>query len=100
MDVPFHLARPLQKPPQMDPLAPYEFPKLQKPDLCHLYAGISLDAPQEIGAPPRSQAMVFGRVPEKAECIAHEIGLPQVDAVRRSFQLLASGETTELARTA
>ena len=85
MDIPFHLASPFQKPPQMGPLPPHEFPKFQKPDLRHLDPGISLNAPQKVRTPPRGQAMVLRRVPEKAQRIAHGIGLPQVDAVRYSF---------------
>src|ERR1700723_2516881 len=73
----------------MGPLAPHEFPKLQKSDLRHLDPGISLDPPQKVGTPPRRHAVPFSRVPEKAECMAHGIGLPQVDAVRNSFELLA-----------
>lgn len=71
MDVAFHLGGPAQKSPELAALAPHKFPKFQKPDLRHLDAGVGLDAPQQIWAAPRSQAMTFGCVPEKAETMAH-----------------------------
>src|SRR5271165_2939405 len=71
MDVAFHLAGPLQKAPQFHTLAPDEFPEFQETDLRHFYAGVGFDAPQQVGAPPRGQAMAFGGIPQKAELGAH-----------------------------
>src|SRR3982074_3552377 len=71
MDVALHLAGPLEKAPKILALPPHEFPKLQEADLCHLHAAISLDPPQEIGTPPRRQAMAPSRIPQKTKCIAH-----------------------------
>jgi len=64
--VTLHLPRPLQKTPETVALAPEKFPKLKKTDLRHLDAAIGLDAPEQVGAPPRGQAMALGGVPEKA----------------------------------
>ena len=71
MSVTLHLARPLEKPPEIIALPPHEFPKLQETDLCHFHAAISLNAPQEIRAPPRRQAMAPGCIPQEAKCVAH-----------------------------
>jgi hypothetical protein len=100
MGVAFHLAGPLQKPPQMGPLPPHKFPELQKADLRHFDAGVSLDAPQEIGTPPGSQVVALGRVPEKAESMAHGIGLSQLDAARNSSWLSSQSRRKSTARFA
>src|SRR5579862_4400547 len=52
-------------------LPPHEFPKLYKPDLSHLYPSVGFDAPQQVRAAPRGQAMAFGGVPEKTKLVAH-----------------------------
>ena len=71
MDVALHLTRPFKKAPEAGALPPQEFPKLKKSDLRHLDAAIGLDAPKQVGTSPRSQAMAFGGVPQKAERMAH-----------------------------
>src|SRR5271170_3604514 len=71
MSVALHLAGPFKKTPEAGALAPEKFPKLKETDLCHLDAAVCLDAPQQVGAPPRSEAMALGRVPEEAERMAH-----------------------------
>src|SRR5580692_5504904 len=71
-----HLARPLEKAPQVTALAPHEFPKFQKADLRHLHAGIGLNAPQQIGAPPRRQPMALSGIPKKANLVAHAAIIP------------------------
>jgi len=70
--VAIHLSRPLQKSPQAGALAPEKFPKLKESDLRHLDAAVGLDPPEQIRTAPRSEAMAFGGVPEKAEGMAHE----------------------------
>jgi hypothetical protein len=76
MDIPLHLSRPLQEAPQFAALAPHEFPKFQETDLRHLHAGIGLDAPQQIGASPRGQAMALGGILQKAKLVAHAAIIP------------------------
>ena len=71
MDVALHLARPLEKAPQVVPLAPHEFPELQKSDLRHLHASVCFDAPKKVGASPWGQAMAPGGVPQEAKLVAH-----------------------------
>src|SRR5580698_8303816 len=71
MDVTLHLASPLQKQPQFATLPPDEFPELQKADLGHLHASVGFNTPQQIGTPPRGQAMALGGVPQEAELVAH-----------------------------
>ena len=72
MDVPFHLACPFKKAPEIASFPPHEFPKLQEADLRHLDSAIGLDAPQEVRTPPRRQPVAFGRVPEKTDRVAHD----------------------------
>ena len=58
-----HFRRPAKKTPQILPLSPQEFPKLQQPDLVHLDARIGLDAPQQIRAAPGPQVVSAGGIP-------------------------------------
>lgn len=71
MDPAFHLAGPLQKPPKFAAFAPHELPEFQESNLRHLHTRVSFDAPEQIGAAPRSKAMTFGGVPEEADLVAH-----------------------------
>ena len=76
MDIAFHLACPAQKAPEVVALPPHKLPEFQEPDLLHLDAGVGLDAPQEIGASPRGEAVAFRRVPEEADSIPHGAIIP------------------------
>src|SRR5258708_20881566 len=91
--VTFHLGRPLQKTPQTGALAPQKFPKLNETDLRHLDAAVSLDPPQEIRTPPRSQTMAFGGVPHEAERIAHASMIPIRTGPRLWAKDVPSAET-------
>lgn len=71
MDVAIHLARPPKESPQVLALAPHEFPEFQKANLLHLDAGIGFDPPEKIRTSPRSEAMAFRRIPQKANLVAH-----------------------------
>src|SRR5580658_498500 len=71
MGIALHLPGPLQKTPETGPLPPQKFPKLKETDLGHLDAAVGLDAPQQIGASPRSQTMALGGIPHKADGVAH-----------------------------
>jgi hypothetical protein len=71
MNKPLHLSRPLQEPPQIPALPPHKFPELDEADLRHLHATVSLHSPQKIRTPPGSEAMAFGRIPEKTQRLAH-----------------------------
>src|SRR6202167_4004801 len=82
MGVAFHLGRPLEKAPETGALPPQKFPEFKKTDLRHLDAAVGLDAPEQIGAPPRSQVMALGCVPEKAEAIAHGSIITTSGAIR------------------
>ena len=63
MDVVVHLAGPAQETPEVAALPPHELPEFQKADLLHLDARVGLDAPEEIGAAPRGEAMSLGGIP-------------------------------------
>ena len=82
MGIALHLARPLKKTPETGAFPPQKLPKLKESDLRHLDAAVGLDAPQQVGAPPRSQAMAFGGVPEKAERVAHGLMIPTDGTLR------------------
>jgi len=69
--VAIHLGRPLEKAPEAGALAPEKFPELKETDLRHFDAAVGLNAPQQVGAAPRGQAMAFGGIPQKAERVAH-----------------------------
>lgn len=71
MDVVFHLAGPPQEAPEVAALTPHELPEFEESDLLHLDAGVSLDAPEKIGAAPGGEAMSLGGVPEKADTVPH-----------------------------
>src|ERR1700756_3812799 len=71
MDPAFHLARPLQKSAQLAAFAPHELPEFQEANLRHLDPGVGFNAPEQIGTAPRSKAMAFGGVPQKANLVAH-----------------------------
>ena len=71
MDVTVHLTRPLQESPEVAALPPGELPELQKADLLHFDPTIGLDSPEKIRATPGSEAVSAGRIPEKAENVAH-----------------------------
>src|SRR4029077_2084587 len=73
VNIPLHLARPLQEAPQVSPFAPGKFPELQETDLRHLDAGVGLDAPKQVGAAPRGQVMTPRGIPEKTNDIAHGV---------------------------
>lgn len=72
MGIAVHLGSPFQKAPQISALAPQKFPEFQKTDLGHLDTGVSLDAPEQVGAAPRREAMAFSRVPQKTKSVAHK----------------------------
>src|ERR1700692_4686143 len=76
MDVPLNRSCPFQKAPQFAALSPHEFPEFHKADLGHLHACVGFDAPQQIGATPRRQAMAPGSIPEKAQLVAHAAIIP------------------------
>ena len=55
----------------MDAFPPQKLPEFKEADLRHLDAAVGLDPPQQVGAPPRSETMALGGIPEKAERMAH-----------------------------
>ena len=71
MDPAFHLSGPLQEAPEIVTLAPHELPEFQKSNLGHFHAGVSFDAPEQIGASPWSEAVSLSRVPKKTQLVAH-----------------------------
>lgn len=75
-----HLPRPTQESPKFAAFAPHEFPELEETDLLHLHAGIGLDAPEEIGTPPRREAMAPGGIPQEADLVAHDLIITTVSA--------------------
>jgi len=71
VNVTLHFAGPSQEAPQVQALSPHKFPKFQEADLLHLDAGVGLDAPEQIGTAPGSEAVSFGGVPDKADRVPH-----------------------------
>src|SRR3954447_8078075 len=71
MDVAFHLSSPFEKAPQLPPLAPQEFPKLQEPNLRHLYASVGFNAPKQIRTSPGCQPVSLRGIPQKPDLVAH-----------------------------
>src|SRR3954451_24186586 len=69
----FHLTGPFQKSQEFEALAPHESPELQKADVVHLHARISLDAPAQIRTSPRREMMAACGVPEKSEDVEHRV---------------------------
>ena len=72
MDPAFHVSGPAEKPPEFVAFAPHKFPEFHKSDLLHLHAGVSFNAPEQIRAPPRGQAVPPSRIPQKADERGHE----------------------------
>lgn len=67
-----HLASPLQKTQDLVSFPPHEAAELGKADALHLNAGVGLDAPAEVGTPPRRQAVPARGTPKKAQDVAHD----------------------------
>ena len=72
MNVPIHLTRPLQKPPQAVTLGPEEFPELQESDLRHLDAREGLDTPKKVGTTPGREPVAASGIPDEAQHLPHQ----------------------------
>jgi len=66
-----HLRCPLKKTRKLFALAEQESPKFQKPDFVHFETGVSLHAPAQVRAPPRSHMMPASRIPQKSNQLPH-----------------------------
>ena len=71
MNVAIHLAGPFEEAPEVAALGPQKFPEFEEADLRHLYARVSLNAPEKIRTAPGRNAMPSCGIPEKAHHRPH-----------------------------
>jgi tetratricopeptide (TPR) repeat protein len=74
VNVPFHLAGPLQEAPQVLALAPDKLPEGDEADPGHLDAAVSFDPPAQVGTAPGREVMSASGVPEKTQHLTHVVG--------------------------
>ena len=82
MDVALDFSGPSQEAPEVMALSPHELPEFQESDLLHFYAGVGLDAPEEIGAAPRGKAVSLSRIPQEADGVPHDVIITTKDTLR------------------